>query len=70
MCLAMAQVLVATGQGNLVYLEVEGGKLKQAAHHKLEVEVACLDLTPIGQPVLLLTTCVSGLCVSAPDTLI
>lgn len=42
------QVLVATGQGNLVYLEVERGKLKQAAHHKLEIEVACLDLTPIG----------------------
>lgn len=43
------QLLVATGQGNVAYLEVEGNKLKQVAHHKLEVEVACLDLTPLGQ---------------------
>jgi len=43
------QLLVATGQGNIAYLEVEGNKLKQVAHHKLEVEVACLDLTPLGQ---------------------
>ncbi len=43
------QLLVATGQGNIAYLEVDGNKLKQVAHHKLEVEVACLDLTPLGQ---------------------
>ena len=46
----LVQVLVATGQGNLAYLEVEQGKLKQVAHHKLDVEVACLDITPVGQP--------------------
>ena len=45
---AAVQLLVATGQGNIAYLEVEGSKLKQVAHHKLQVEVACLDLTPIG----------------------
>lgn len=49
MCWWHVQLLVATGQGNIAYLEVEGNKLKQVAHHKLEVEVACLDLTPLGQ---------------------
>ncbi|DBA79836.1 TPA: hypothetical protein ACH3X2_007673 [Trebouxia sp. C0005] len=44
-----SQLLVATGQGNIAYLEVEGNKLKHVAHHKLEVEVACLDLTPLGE---------------------
>jgi len=48
-CWLHVQLLVATGQGNIAYLEVEGNKLKQVAHHKLEVEVACLDLTPLGQ---------------------
>ena len=47
--LHVVQLLVATGQGNIAYLEMKGGKLKQVAHHKLEVEVACLDLTPVGQ---------------------
>ena len=45
----MVQVVVATGKGNLAYLEVEPGKLNQVAHHQLEVEVACVDITPIGQ---------------------
>ena len=45
----MLQLLVATGQGNVAYLEVEGGKLKQVGHHKLDTEVACLDITPVGQ---------------------
>ena len=40
---------MATGQGNIAYLEVEAGKLKQVGHHKLDTEVACLDITPIGQ---------------------
>lgn len=48
-CWLHVQLLVATGQGNIAYLEVEGNKLKHVAHHKLEVEVACLDLTPLGR---------------------
>ena len=47
-CCLSVQVLVATGKGNLAYLEVEKGKLKQVAHRQLEVEVACVDITPIG----------------------
>lgn len=43
------QVVVASGQGNVAYLEVQHGKLNQAAHHKLDVEVACVDITPIGE---------------------
>ena len=45
----LVQLLVATGQGNVAYLEIESGKLKQVAHHKLDTEVACLDITPVGQ---------------------
>ncbi|KAL3145326.1 hypothetical protein ABBQ38_001586 [Trebouxia sp. C0009 RCD-2024] len=44
-----SQLLVATGHGNIAYLEVEEGKLKQVGHHKLDTEVACLDITPIGE---------------------
>ena len=47
-CCLSVQVLVATGKGNLAYLEVDNGKLKQVAHRQLEVEVACVDITPIG----------------------
>ena len=40
---------MATGQGNVAYLEVQAGTLKQVGHHKLDTEVACLDITPVGQ---------------------
>lgn len=49
----LLQLLVATGQGNVAYLEVEAGKLKQVGHHKLDAEVACLNITPVGQALII-----------------
>ena len=44
------QVLVATGKGSLVYLEVDGGAqtLTQQGAADMGAEVACLDLTPLA----------------------
>lgn len=43
------QVLLATGGGHLVYLEVtEAGALQEVAHTQLEHEVSCVDISPIG----------------------
>lgn len=61
------QVVVATGQGNLAYLEVQQGKLNQVAHHKLEVEVACVDITPIGETLLQLPMYQPVLAVRLPN---
>ncbi|GMI95411.1 damaged DNA binding protein 1A [Hibiscus trionum] len=43
------QVLVATGGGHLVYLEIDDGKLTQVKHEQLEYEISCLDINPIGE---------------------
>lgn len=43
-----SQILLATGGGNLVYLEVEPGKLQEKKHVKLEYEISCLDISPLG----------------------
>uniref|UniRef100_A0A1J3CXS5 DNA damage-binding protein 1 n=1 Tax=Noccaea caerulescens TaxID=107243 RepID=A0A1J3CXS5_NOCCA len=43
-----SQVLLATGGGHLVYLEIGDGKLTEVQHALLEYEVACLDINPIG----------------------
>ncbi|OVA12038.1 Cleavage/polyadenylation specificity factor [Macleaya cordata] len=43
------QVLLATGGGNLVYLEICYSKLTEVKHAKLEYEVSCLDINPIGE---------------------
>ncbi|KAI4365220.1 hypothetical protein MLD38_021226 [Melastoma candidum] len=42
------QVLLATGGGNLVYLEIGDGVLKEVKHAQLEYEISCLDINPIG----------------------
>lgn len=47
-CANASQVLLATGGGNLVYLEVESGKLQEKKHVKLEYEISCLDISPLG----------------------
>ncbi|KAL9676917.1 hypothetical protein QQ045_005139 [Rhodiola kirilowii] len=43
------QVLVATGGGHLVYLEIGDGILKEMKHAQLEYDISCLDINPIGE---------------------
>ena len=43
-----SQALIAAGDGNLVYLEISEGQVTERAHTKLDSEIACLDLSPIG----------------------
>lgn len=43
------QVLLATGGGHLVYLEIGDGTLTQVKHVQLEYEISCLDINPIGE---------------------
>jgi DNA damage-binding protein 1 len=45
----LAQILLATGEGNVVYLEVAEGVLREVHHVQLPAEVSCLDITPIGK---------------------
>ena len=42
------QALLASGDGNLVYLEISEGDIKEKAHLKLDAEIACLDLSPLS----------------------
>jgi hypothetical protein len=42
------QALLAVGDGNLVALSLTDGKAEETAHIKLDSEIACLDLTPLG----------------------
>lgn len=44
-----SQVLLATGGGHLVYLEIGDGVLNEVKHAQLENEVSCLDINPIGE---------------------
>ncbi|KAF2310831.1 hypothetical protein GH714_017510 [Hevea brasiliensis] len=41
------QVLLATGGGHLVYLEIGDGVLKEVKHTQMEYEISCLDINPI-----------------------
>ncbi|CAI9783475.1 unnamed protein product [Fraxinus pennsylvanica] len=41
------QVLLATGGGHLVYLEIGDGLLTEIKHAQLEYDVSCLDINPI-----------------------
>ncbi|CAL5227828.1 g10856 [Coccomyxa viridis] len=41
------QVVLATGEGNLVCLDVTDNKLTEKAHVKLNGEVSCIDITPL-----------------------
>ncbi|GMY38038.1 DNA damage-binding protein 1a [Fagus crenata] len=43
------QVLLATGGGHLVYLEIGDGVLTEVKHAQLEYEISCLDINPIGE---------------------
>lgn len=43
------QVVVATSEGNLVYIEVEAGLLREKAHAAIKGEISCLDISPIGK---------------------
>ncbi|CAN6454562.1 unnamed protein product [Victoria cruziana] len=43
------QVLLATGGGHLVYLEVGNGTIMEVKHMQLEYEISCLDINPIGE---------------------
>ncbi|KAG7666932.1 hypothetical protein KSW81_000683 [Nannochloris sp. 'desiccata'] len=43
-----SQVCVATNAGNVVLLRVENGSVVEVGHTKIEGEVSCLDLSPIG----------------------
>ncbi|KAL6561924.1 DNA damage-binding protein 1a [Orobanche gracilis] len=42
------QVLLATGGGHLVYLEIGDGVLTEVKHTQLEYDISCLDINPIG----------------------
>ncbi|KAJ8449900.1 hypothetical protein Cgig2_029262 [Carnegiea gigantea] len=42
-------VLLATGGGHLVYLEIGDGILTEVKHVQLEYEISCLDINPIGE---------------------
>jgi hypothetical protein len=42
------QVLLATGGGQLVYLEVGDGDLTEVKNIQLHKEISCLDMHPIG----------------------
>lgn len=41
------QVVLATGEGGLVCLDVTDNKLTEKAHVKLNGEVSCIDITPL-----------------------
>ncbi|OMO75054.1 hypothetical protein CCACVL1_16354, partial [Corchorus capsularis] len=43
------QVLLATGGGHLVYLEIGDGTVTEIKHAQLEYEISCLDINPIGE---------------------
>jgi len=45
----LVQVMLATGEGNLVYLEVSDGKLEEKGRVKLDAEVSCVDMSPLGE---------------------
>ena len=42
------QALLASGDGNLTYVEITEGDIQEKAHLKLDSEIACLDLSPLG----------------------
>ncbi|XP_038978806.1 DNA damage-binding protein 1a [Phoenix dactylifera] len=44
-----SQVLLATGGGHLVYIEIGNDKLVETKHIQLDYEISCLDINPIGK---------------------
>eukprot|EP00240_Pyramimonas_obovata_P000173 CAMPEP_0118957844 /NCGR_PEP_ID=MMETSP1169-20130426/62317_1 /TAXON_ID=36882 /ORGANISM="Pyramimonas obovata, Strain CCMP722" /LENGTH=1091 /DNA_ID=CAMNT_0006905945 /DNA_START=129 /DNA_END=3404 /DNA_ORIENTATION=- len=55
------QVLLATGGGNLVYLEIGPGSLTEVKAVQLAQEISCLDINPIGPQPDRATLAVAGL---------
>ncbi len=47
-CFDHSQALLASGDGNLTYVEIVEGDIQEKAHLKLDSEIACLDLSPLG----------------------
>jgi DNA damage-binding protein 1 len=43
-----SQVVVATGEGHVAYIEIGKQTLGEVAHMQVDSEVSCLDITPIG----------------------
>ena len=43
------QVVLATGEGNLVCLEITDNKIQEKAHVQLQGEVSCIDITPLDE---------------------
>ncbi|KAH8956048.1 hypothetical protein BDL97_07G017700 [Sphagnum fallax] len=43
-----SQVLLATGGGNLVYIEIGQGTFTEVKHAQLEYAISCLDINPVG----------------------
>ena len=39
--------MLATGEGNLVCLDIKENRLQEASHVKLTGEVSCIDITPL-----------------------
>ncbi|CAK0750170.1 hypothetical protein CVIRNUC_001969 [Coccomyxa viridis] len=44
-----SQVVVATGEGNLVCLDITENRLQERSHVKLTGEVSCIDITPLDE---------------------
>jgi len=43
----VAKFILATGRGNLVYLEVVEGSLIEVKHLSIEFDLSCIDINPI-----------------------
>eukprot|EP00736_Rhodelphis_marinus_P012711 Rmarinus@m.8546 len=54
------QLLLATGGGNVVYIEIEDGKLAEKGHHRLDSEVSSLSINPLGQDEQRANVCACG----------
>eukprot|EP01027_Heterolobosea_sp_BB2_P002893 GEZU01004339.1.p1 GENE.GEZU01004339.1~~GEZU01004339.1.p1 ORF type:complete len:703 (-),score=229.06 GEZU01004339.1:788-2896(-) len=55
------QIVVATGGGNLVYIEIRDMQLVEVKHVKLEFEISCLDINPLGKDELRSGLCAVGM---------
>lgn len=46
---SMLQILLATGGGHLVLLSVDSTGIHEVSQIQMGSEVACLDITPVGE---------------------
>lgn len=42
------QVVLATGESNLVYLDIAEGRIQHETRVQLSAEVSCVDISPLG----------------------